>query len=805
MERLLAAALATTFAVTSAATAQPPVGALQFLPGDDFVGSSVETQIWPQISPGGAGYLVVWQDMRTVLCGFTAMPDNPFCGNGWDIYAARLDAQGTLLDAAPILVSQEGRNQTRPRVSWNGADWLVVWERERPDWYFFEDIVAARVSADGVLLDPEPIPIWLDCNNGCSSASAPSVTSDGEDWLLAWQSHDASTFIPTLEGVRVRSDGLVLDPVPIVLHQHTVAAFGPRQPRLAWAQDEYLLAWNEAAPAEIRFKRFTADLTPLDATPVHVSGDTGDGGGVRVATDGTDFLVVTPSYRAYRITHAGQVLDATGIEFATGFGWQPSGPDVAWDGFEWIVTFSSNPDAQPDTEADIYMMRLDTHGSIVEGPTRTLFAAGHDYMPAIASHGDGRTQLVWAPANWGAGTWENIQGASILDFSLPGPPAEVSTGLPRQAWPRLASRGGEHLLAFLSQGAGSARILVQRVADDGTPLDSEPTEIAAYEEATVSFPDVAWDGQRHLVVWTLDGTVWGRRVDTGGSPIDPSPTALATDFATGAAVGGMGGDFLVVYTHAFSGDQQTLESFRVDGSTLAVLDSPSTLGFNYALAPTVDAFADRWLVAWERQPSHDQSPSDVFGALVDAAGTATAPFLFNPSGNADDPEIAIAGDRALVVWHDDTDFQNARIEGRLLTPDGGFLTGEIQIADGPEHEYFPGAAWSGSEFVVAWMDFNHLRDIEQPRADVRAARVDLDGVLLDPESFLIADSPGPDDAPVLAGGNGNAFVAFSTLSGVDGPEVQRMAYRVVGAQLGSTIFTDGFESGDTTAWTFTLE
>jgi hypothetical protein len=787
-----------------AAAAQPQIGDLRFLAGDDLAGTPVESQLWPQIAAGGLGYLVVWQDMRTVLCGFTAMPENPFCGNGWDIYAARLDADGVLLDPAPILVSQEGRNQTRPKVAWNGTNWLVVWERQRPEWYFFDDVVAARISPAGVVLDPEPIPLWLDCNNGCSAASAPSVASNGADWLVVWQSYNPNTFIPTLEGVRVDGDGAVLDPVPVVLQQHTVAAFGPRQPRLAWAQNEYLLAWNEAAPAEIRFKRFTADLTPLDVNPVHVSSDTGDGGGVRVATDDASFVIVTPSYKAYRINHAGQVLDPAGIGFATGFGWQPSGPDVAWDGFEWIVAFSSNPDPQTTTDADLYMLRINSQGSIVQGPTRTLDPAGYDYMPATASLGDGRTQLVWAPANWDAGVRENIQGANVADLNLPGPTTDTAIGLTRQAWPKAAGHAGEHLLAFLAQGGGVARILVERVAADGTPLDAEPTQIAAYEEASLVLPDVAWDGQRYLVVWTLEGTVWGRRVDAGGAPIDPAPLAMVTDAATSAAVGGMGGKFFVAYTHTFSSDQQILNGFRVDGATLAPLDSPSTIGFNYVLAPTVDAFADRWLVAWERQPSHDQSSSRVYGALVDAAGNATGPFLIDVSGNGDDPKIAMANDRALVVWHDNSVFQNSRIEGRLVTPDGGFLGGEILIADGPEHEYYPGAAWSGSEFAVAWMDFNHLLDIEQPRADVWATRLDLDGLVLDPGGFRLTDSPGPDDAPVLAGSDDKILVAFSTLGGAGGPEVQRIGYRVIGV-AGGMIFADGFESGDTSAWSATQQ
>jgi len=796
--------LALCLSVT-AATAQPPVGDLLFLPGDAVVGTSTESQLWVQVAPGGTGYLVVWQDMRTVLCGFTAMPDNPFCGNGWDIYAARLDADGALLDPEPILVSQEGRNQTRPTVAWNGQSWLIVWQRERPDWYFFRDVVGARVSTAGAVLDPQPIPIWLDCTDGCTTASSPSVASDGTNWFVVWESYLPTTFIPTLEGVRLDPDGAVLEAVPVILQQHSVAAFGPRQPRAVWAQDEYLLAWNEAAPDEIRFRRVTADLALLDAQPVHVSNDEGDGGGVRVATDASDFLIVTPSRKAYRVDHGGQVLDPGGIGFDAGFGWQPTGPDVAWDGLEWVIAFSTNPDQQVGTDADLYMLRVSPQGAIVEGPTPILVPDGDDFMPAVSSLGDGRTEVVWAPANWGAGIAENIRGANVFDLGAPGSPVDVSVGLTRQAWAETASQGGEHLVAFLAQGGSASRVLVQRLAADGTPLDAEPFEVAAYEEATPAFPDVAWDGTRYLVTWTLGSTVWGRRVAANGSPLDAAPAALMTDSATASAVGGMGGAFLVVYTHLFSGDQQILKGFRVDGATLAVLDTPMTLGFDFALAPTVATLGGRWLVAWERQPSHDISSSKIHGAFVDATGTATGDFLIDGAGLGDDPDIAPAGDRALVVWHDNTVFQNARVEGRLIAADGSFPAPEFLIADGGGHEYYPAAAWSGSEFAVAWMDFCHLLGIEQPRADLRAARVDFDGNVLDPDDgFPLTDSAGPDDSPSLAGADDKVLVTFSALHGVEGPEVQRMGYRVIGVQ-GALIFSDDFESGDIGHWSVAIQ
>src|SRR5512143_3463002 len=126
LSSLLVSAFATAGSPV-AAQSPPPISGLAFLPGDAAVGMAPEQQNRPAIAAGGPGYLVVWQEMRTVLSGTTNTPYNPLGGNGWDIYGARLDADGNLLDSSPILITQEGRNQEDPKVAWNGENWLVVW------------------------------------------------------------------------------------------------------------------------------------------------------------------------------------------------------------------------------------------------------------------------------------------------------------------------------------------------------------------------------------------------------------------------------------------------------------------------------------------------------------------------------------------------------------------------------------------------------------------------------------------------------------------------------------------------------
>ena len=101
------------------------------------------------------------------------------------------------------------------------------------------------------------------------------------------------------------------------------------------------------------------------------------------------------------------------------------------------------------------------------------------------------------------------------------------------------------------------------------------------------------------------------------------------------------------------------------------------------------------------------------------------------------------------------------------------------------------------------MDYRGLGVVEQLRGDIYAARLDVDGGVLDPDGFQITSGPLPEDLPDLAAANGVAVLGFSQLHGENSPEIQRIGYRTI-TEAPDAIFTDGFESGDTSAWSTTV-
>lgn len=758
-----------------------PIG---FLPGDTQIGLAVETQDWPSIAAGGPGYLVVWDDKRPVLSTVGNTPTGvAFQGNGFDIYGALLDTQGQVIKS-PIVIANQGRNQVRPQVAWNGESFLVVWTSQRPDWYFFQDIMAIRVSADGELLDPEPFVLRPNHNvpfQPNDYAENPRITSDGTNWVVVWEgmiwveTQFGFSAHPNIAGIRVAPDGTILDPEPVVIYQQNSVAFGPTLPDIACAGDEFLVVWDDSG---IVSRRVDLNLQPLGpTTTIHQFSSR-----PRVASDGTDFLVVDYQNRGFRVTHEGSILDPAGINFdAGGQMSQPGGPDVDWDGAMYTIAFGSGENSSAD--ANLYTARIGTDGTLI-GPTLTLATSDFEWKAAVAGGGQGEAQIAFT-------TRDNLIPEDVKTVQLAadgtiGTTVDTGVGLHRQAYLRFASNGAEHMALYVSDGEGQRRILVQRVNSCGVAIDSEPTLLTTFSEIRDIEPDIAFNGTHFLVVWAdFFGEIVGQRIATDGTLVDPNPVVLIGNAGgTGhIAVGALDDMFLVVYSITQSFDQQYFRAVRVQGSDLAVLDQPFFVAFDFANDPRVTGFGDRWLLVWEDQTNHDQSTSVVRGKFIEANGTVGASLSIQQNGWADDPDIAVAGDRALIAWWDTTSLANTTLKGRIMLSNGTFATGEFQIADANNDQRQPAVGWDGEKFVVAWMDFREVNGVEHERADIYAARVGLDGSVTDPGGFALTNTALPEELPDVAGFGGTTMIGFSMLHGEFEPEIQRIGYRILNADM----------------------
>ncbi len=141
----------------------------------------------PDVASIGTNWLVVWDD----IVDYT------------DIRAGRVTSAGVALDtSAGFQITDLPDFQGWPRVAANGTNYLVTWVDERNG---NSDIYGARLNSSGTLLDTAGIPICLDTNIQCLGID---IASDGGDFLVAWPDgrHGGSLY-----ATRVGNDGYVSD------------------------------------------------------------------------------------------------------------------------------------------------------------------------------------------------------------------------------------------------------------------------------------------------------------------------------------------------------------------------------------------------------------------------------------------------------------------------------------------------------------------------------------------------------------------------------------------------------------------
>lgn len=776
---------------TAAQPASLQLSDITLLPGDARLSPAAGTQESPRIAAGGGGYLVVWTDQRSALTPLVAFSGGPYLspdiGTMRDIYAARLDASGALLDPIPILVAQQSLNQGFPAVAWNGQNWLIAWSGQTdmaccPEARIF----AARVSPQGAVLDAAPIAVATESQ--VDGWYGPAVASDGTNWVVVYRAWDAAG-ISLLAGKRVAANGTLLDATARELRHDTWNSY-PTYPDLVFAGDEYLLVWTEMFPTgvegAVRGQRLTSTLSPLGGLISLNPYSPTKGKSPRVATDGTGFFAAwfEDRYRGWaqiygtRVSHTGTVVDPAGIAVTPSSGYAQFTPQVAWDGTRWFVGYNVN---------DLLVSRVSATGKLTDPSGIVVKAgAGADCQPALVARPEGGVRLSWKDSRSPGPNPEDIYSISTSSTGVASSEVCVSLAAPRQTSGQLVAGGTGHLLVFRSQISGRSRIVAQRLDATGAPVDAEPIEVAA--GPNLSSPAAAWNGSLFLVTWQDAGpTVYARRLRSDGTFADPAPVTLLTAYTP--VVAALGDDFLVAGVFDPNPHYSEPRYVRVHGSDGAKLDaSPFIVPRSFAVAPSITRLGTRWLLMWEEHVSHDDPTSSVVGALIAADGsvaastsaTATAP------GSEYAPSVAGGRETAVVMWQDTRGGNSSRdIYAQRLLADGTRLDGDgIHVSAATNDQRSPALAWDGTEFVVSYGDDRNegAPGIDQFRGDVYASRMNEKGMVLDSDGFAVSREPIMESDPIAGGSSAIALLGCSIFE----PEAPYASYRIgVRATAGS--------------------
>jgi hypothetical protein len=735
------------------------------LPGGAAPAPSAGVQAAADIARGGNQYLVVWEDSRSGLTG-TVSTGGTAVGPS-DILAARLDANGKLVDPVPIPISIRPFNQTRTKVAWNGSNWLVVWESSRATQYSTtRGIYAARVSPAGAVLDDPPIVID---DTDDVNEMFPVVASDGNRWVVLWDDLDASKTKSTINSAIVDPNGFVL--AKKTLFSNSVGFMLPTNVRIAFAQDRYLFTsehYGGGFSWDIFGQLYDGNLNPIGGEfPIDVSGS--DTVHSWVASSGSGFYVAWAvdwswsEVRGTPVSLGGAVAVPNGVQLAALGQVGDFQPRVAWDGAQWVVAvdrygFSGS------SRVEAY--RVDAGGQPLAGSPIVIETGDViDSVVAAGAAGAGSAVFAWSDSRF---AYSDLFAAELSASGAVTAPAAVTSSGPAQVRPDIAgSLTGGWLVVFQEMTSGQNRILAQRLDAIGAPLDPQPFELAS-GDATILGPRVAWNGSLWLVVWEdrlpnsglMTAQVFARRVLPDGTVLDPAPIGVMPgNYPDVAAVGDV---FLVVSSEEPYNHVRYIRSMRVRGSDGALLDgSVQTVGGSYSVAPSVTALGARWLVAWQRHSTHDSPYSSIRAAFVDAAGAPQGDFSVesSPTSTNRAPSLAAAGGLGSVAWSDGLDVRLRQIQadGTLLGVPSGTL-----LATAPNAQFTPCIASDGSGWFAAWNDYRIHPVLEAGLGDVFGTRIDAAGAVLDPGGLAVAGDPyEPEGNPSAAGDGGTSVTVFA--------------------------------------------
>lgn len=642
---------------------------------DPLVVGHAANQADPDIAWNGTYFLAVWSDTRN-------------SSSSWDIYGARLTSTGALVDPGGFSIARTSALEDMPSVESNGTDYLVAFQKYNSG-TVEHDVLAVRVASDATILDPTPFVV----SAGVTEELDPSVASGGTDYLVAWEDNRSGT-TTDIYAARVTAAGVVLDPNGILVRATA------EDPSAAGNATIYLVSYTDFASTtrDVRASRVTRS-TGIVGTSTSVASDaTYDEDESEVVSNGTDFLVVfedetnsttnltdisvrrftsTGAANGSKVRIAGSIEDeeevqATriGSDFYVGwlrggatsgavYGGRFTNAGVALDGAEGVPVTTSvrNRIALASDGSNVCFLersteivaRMITGAGTVVSPTTSLVTtqANPEYEPALASNGT--VYFVVFTDQRGTG-FPGIYGARISGSGAPLDPAgiaiatSVSTGYDA---PTVASNGSDFVVGYLTS-TNAPRC--KRVSGDGAVLDATAITLAS------TGIDLAFgsNGTNYLATWSAGGNISGRLLYPNGV-LDP--TTIAISAATGTqgrpAVSSNGADYLVAWE---DNRIATIDVYaaRVTG-TGTVVDATGIIVSNAAADQTTPAIASNgsdYLVVWADARN---GASDIYGSRVTSAGVTTdaVGLAISLGTNAQTvPSTAWNGTDYLVVWAD---------------------------------------------------------------------------------------------------------------------------------------------------------
>ncbi len=581
-------------------------------PGGVQLATGVCSKSVPAVAFSGSSYLVAFQ---------AATFNGAICAGNSRIQSTVVTTAGTSTSLGGTAVATGTNVQAAPDVTWNGQNFIVVWQEQRAT----VDMMGARVDAAGTTVAADAAGKVV--SGGGGTDSVPAVTSDGNNVFVAWQDNRNGTndILGCVVDRNMATPAGLACPIDV-----DVSAAGGQEttPAVAWA-GSYLVAWQTSGGGggfNVRGRRYDSAGAPFGAGRFDVA-----------------------------VTAADQTL-----------------PAVAGGTTLFLGTWTDARGANPDV-----------YGTIINGDTvatpggaRLSDAYPEERAPAVASDGTGYL-VVWQDLRNGA-DYDIVAVPVTIDAAgegVPGTPLGVATNptspavAAAQIAPAVAYGGGRYLVVWQDNRGGTFDIFGARITTTGTfeaPSDQNGFVINSAGNDQIT-PSVSYNfstdggGREFMVVWDdarnlLSRRIFGVSVTGAGALVGGGFQVSATggnhvrpDVAMGGATGGTG---LVVFR-----DETTavIRSHLVDraGELGGDLDLHAAGGGASRDQPAVSWNGTHWLAVWQ------DAQTQVRGQRLNLANANTAGLVggnFDVStaaGGQTAPDVAWDGSNDwYVVWQD---------------------------------------------------------------------------------------------------------------------------------------------------------
>jgi hypothetical protein len=707
---------------------------------------------------------------------------------------------GEIIIDTNIVYVPAARNQAAPCIATDDTTAFVVWYDRRNGTSF--DIYGARVDEDGNILDPAGILIA----HGTSYDPYPAVGFDGTNYLVVWGYAESSGQYD-IYGMRVSKEGELLDNQPFVVSDASGAQISPE---VAFDGTNYLVVWYDSRGGvsyDIYGARVAQDGTVLNSAGIAISTASEHQYFPDVSSDGTNYMVVWQDERngefdiyGSRVGQDGIVNDPAGIQISLAADEQ-NRPSIDFDGTNYFVAWG---DYRSGSSNDIYGSLITPDGTVLNGegiPIST--AADNQQMPSV-SFGDTNYLVTWYDRRDGSNY--DIFGARVNKSGDVHEPSGISISNidVQQVTTAVISYSGQWLVAWRdNRNGGYNDIYGSRISASGTVTDEDGILISTSAQAQTK-PAVASDGINYLVVWEearsggYSTDIYGMRIDASGRQLDDDAIAISTSTGSQnypAVAFDNDSTYLVVWqddrsgTNDIYGARVTASGNVLDPPGIAISTATSRQQF-----PSVAADGTNFLVVWSDERGGSSSTDDIYGTIVEPDGS-----VLSPSGNViaddanwqDNPSVAFDGTNYLVVWDDygsgsfEEDIYGVRVnQTGIPIDDSSFV---ISTAD--EGQYRPAVAFDGTNYLVVWFDRRNSN-----ASDIYGTRVHQDGTVLDASGLPIIVFSGTQQYPFIV------FDGTNYLLGCENYQDESP-----GNILGATVNTSGSPSGIQTISDFRVD